>query len=73
IYPNPFNNQFTVEYEADSQSAYLAIYNLMGVKIAEQPIISTKTKVDVGNISNGIYFVIIQDGIKKLHHKLVKQ
>jgi hypothetical protein len=73
IYPNPFNNQFTVEYEADSQSAYLAIYNLMGVKIAEQPIISTKTKVDVGNISNGIYFVIIQDGIKKLYHKLVKQ
>lgn len=73
IYPNPFNNQFTVEYEADSQSAYLAIYNLMGVKVAEQPIISTKTKVDVGNISNGIYIVIIQDGIKKLHHKLVKQ
>lgn len=73
IYPNPFNNQFTVEYEADSQSAYLAIYNLMGVKIAEQPIISTKTKVDVGNISNGIYFVIIQDGIKKFYHKLVKQ
>ncbi|MCW8898355.1 MAG: T9SS type A sorting domain-containing protein [Flavobacteriales bacterium] len=73
IYPNPFNNQFTVEYETENQSAYLAIYNLMGVKVAEQIINSTKTVVDVSNISNGIYFVVIQDGNNRLHHKIVKK
>ena len=51
IYPNPFNNQFTVEYETENQSAYLAIYNLMGVKVAEQSINSSKTVVDLSHIS----------------------
>lgn len=73
IYPNPFNNQFIVEYETENQSARLAIYNLMGVKVAEQNISSTKTVVDLSGISNEIYFVIIQDGNNKLHHKIVKQ
>jgi len=73
IYPNPFNNQFTVEYETENQSVYLAIYNLMGVKVAEQTILSSKTIVDLSNVSNGIYFVVIQDGNKKLYHKMVKQ
>ncbi|MDT8413097.1 MAG: T9SS type A sorting domain-containing protein [Vicingaceae bacterium] len=73
IYPNPFNNQFTVAYETENQSAYLAIYNLMGVKVAEQFINSSKTVVDVSNISDGIYFVVIQDGNNKLHHKILKQ
>ncbi|MDT8413096.1 MAG: T9SS type A sorting domain-containing protein [Vicingaceae bacterium] len=73
IYPNPFNNQFTLEYETENQSAYLAIYNLMGVKVVEQTINSSKTVVDVSNISDGIYFVVIQDGSNRLHHKIVKQ
>lgn len=73
VYPNPFNNQFTVEYETENPSARLVIYNLMGVKVAEQIIASSKTMVDVNGVSNGIYFVVIHDGNKKLHQKMVKQ
>ena len=73
IYPNPFNNQFTVEYEIENQSAQLEVYNLMGVKVAEQKISNLITQVDLSDISKGIYIVIIRDGNNKLHHKIVKQ
>lgn len=73
LYPNPFNNQFIVEYELEKSSANLTIYNLMGVKVAEQILTSSKTMVDLSNVSNGIYFAVIVDGNIKTNQKIVKQ
>ncbi|MBW6484503.1 MAG: T9SS type A sorting domain-containing protein, partial [Vicingaceae bacterium] len=73
IYTNPFTQNFTIEYKTENQSANLLIYNLMGVKVADQTINSSKTVVDLSKVSNGIYFVVIQDGNNKLHQKIVKQ
>jgi len=73
IYPNPFNNQFTVEYGLENKTAVLTIYNLMGVKVAEQTLTSQKTTVDLSNVANGIYFAVITEGNIKTHQKIVKQ
>lgn len=73
VYPNPFTNEFTIEYKAENQFTQLEVYNLMGVKVAEQQLNSFITQVNLSGISTGIYIVIIRDGNKKLHHKMVKQ
>lgn len=73
LYPNPFNNQFTVEYALENKTAVLTIYNLMGVKVAEQILTSPKTTVDLSDTANGIYFAVITEGNTKTHQKIVKQ
>jgi hypothetical protein len=73
VYPNPFNNELTVNFELTNSSAKLAIYNLVGAKVLSQNITQKTTVIDLSNQSNGIYFITITDGENRISRKVIKQ
>ena len=72
VYPNPFNNELTVYYELEKNTATLEIYNLMGEKIKMQLLNQPTTVIDLSNQANGIYFITIVDGNSRISRKVVK-
>lgn len=72
IYPNPFANQFTINYEPTS-TTIVEVFNLLGNRFVNQPIIQKYTLLDLSNQPNGVYFVKVTDGSKVLVKKVVKQ
>lgn len=55
IYPNPASDNFTIEMENEVKS--IEIYSLQGQKV----LASTSKKINVSNLSKGIYMVKIED------------
>jgi len=72
IYPNPFSNQFTINYEPTS-TTIVEVFNLLGNRFVNQPIIQKYTLLDLSNQPNGIYVVKVTDGSRVLVKKVVKQ
>ncbi|PCI94830.1 MAG: hypothetical protein COB15_13015 [Flavobacteriales bacterium] len=73
VYPNPFNNELTINYELKNNAATLAIYNLVREQIKSQTISQNSTIIDLSNQTNGIYFVTITDGTTRISKKVLKQ
>ncbi|NNC85874.1 MAG: T9SS type A sorting domain-containing protein, partial [Bacteroidia bacterium] len=71
-YPNPFEDQTTINYELTSSSTVsLAVYDIVGNKLEE--IVTEKQsageysyKWDAENYSSGIYFISLQVNDKKV-------
>lgn len=73
VYPNPFNNEITINYNLQNSSATLTIYNLIGKKIMIQNIDQKTSTIDLSKHPNGIYFVTITDGHNRVSKKVIKQ
>ena len=67
IYPNPTNNYLFIE--GNINPVAISIYNLLGIEV-----ISTKNtdKVDVSELSKGIYIIKISDGKNLTNKKFIK-
>ena len=72
IYPNPFANQFLVNYKP-SLNTVVEVYNLLGGKVLTQQITTHLTLLDLSNQPNGVYFVRVTDGKEVITRKVVKQ
>lgn len=74
VYPNPFHETMTIEYELQSNNANLQIFNIVGQMLENQVLNDKNGKVQIGeNLENGVYFVrIIQDGKVSTAQKIVK-
>ena len=77
VYPNPFNNQFEIEFHNTfSNNAQVSIYDATGKKVFEQvySISNSKIAVEPINITNDIYFakVSFENGTSE-SFKIIKQ
>ena len=73
IHPNPFNNQFNINYTLENNTALLEVYNVIGEKIQTKTITQNSTLVDLSDQTKGFYFVTIIDGTNRISQKIVKQ
>jgi hypothetical protein len=73
VYPNPFNNELTINYELENSTATLMIYNLIGEQIKTQTLTEKSTIIDLNLQPSGIYFVTITDGTNRVSRKIIKQ
>lgn len=66
-YPNPAENFINVTMDTQSQIEAIEIYNVTGARVYETKAIGTKNevKVDVTNLSSGIYFLQVTSGENK--------
>jgi hypothetical protein len=78
IYPNPFTEQLTIEFEADATE--LAIYDVMGRLVYARKIeqgehkIAWNGKDNNGNtLSSGMYIIVLKTADSKYMHKVLKQ
>jgi len=70
LFPNPANSSFSIAGIAGIH--HLSVYNLNGQKQIEQSL-TQNDKVDISNLSNGTYVVVIQNKEGVFREKLVVQ
>ncbi len=66
FYPNPANEEFTLEVRSSDLSKNLFVYSAQGKLVFVEKINSFKTNVDTSNWSEGIYLLKIGDEQKML-------
>lgn len=69
-FPNPFNNEVTIESEENMQAYEL--FSANGMKLSSGVISGTTTKLNTEALSEGIYYLNIQTLYGKTTHKLIK-
>jgi len=67
IYPNPTDNYLFIEGNKNPIS--ISIYNLLGTEVISK---SNTDKIDVSELSNGVYIIKISDGIGQTDRKFIK-
>jgi hypothetical protein len=73
IYPNPFSNQITINYELQNSQAQLKVFNGFGKLVTAIVLKNNQTTIDLSQQANGIYFIQLIDGKNRLTKKVVKQ
>ncbi|MEZ4954199.1 MAG: T9SS type A sorting domain-containing protein [Saprospiraceae bacterium] len=73
IYPNPFNDLFTIEFpEMLNEPVLVSLFDANGRLINETKVASQTSTIHVGDLSEGIYFLRIQNGMNSYFHRLVR-
>lgn len=73
VYPNPVENQFTIEIFTDQfLNINYNIYDVLGTKIAEGIISETVTILNSSKWTKGMYIVEIQKGKQRVIQKIIK-
>ena len=67
IYPNPTANYLFIEGNVNPVS--ISIYNLLGAEVIVK---SNTNKIDVSELSNGVYIIKISDGVSQIDRKFIK-
>jgi hypothetical protein len=71
VYPNPADDQVTVEYTSAGNDATLSIYNLVGQEVIYRNLNSMDNTltIDVSDLSEGIYFYAVKEGNQVIETK----
>lgn len=73
IYPNPFSDLFTIEFpEMLNEPVFATLFDANGRLVQEAKIGSQTSTIHVGDLSEGIYFLRIQNGMNSYFHRLVR-
>src|SRR5690554_434363 len=59
IYPNPANDQITINSTSNNQIGQVEIYNLLGAKVDEVAVNNHEAVIDVSTLKAGTYFLKI--------------
>ena len=73
LFPNPSNDEVTVEFAALPEKATVSILNTSGIEVLKQAITDLKTRIDIRNLPHGVYFIRIKSGEILEIKKLVKE
>ncbi len=73
IYPNPSNGNFSIKNDnSESQILDICIYDILGSKIWEsQSVNSSPLKVELGQVTNGVYIVAITSKGSSVMRKII--
>lgn len=72
IYPNPVNNQLSIQSK-DNTNFSFSIFNMLGEKIYQSHSNIKHSLFNIHNFPQGIYFVQIQSGKNFIIKKIIKQ
>lgn len=74
LFPNPCRDNVKVDFaEVIHFGVFLQIYNLTGVLVKSQMLMPDAKAVDIGDLSNGIYLVVVRSADRVGQMKLVVQ
>lgn len=73
IYPNPAEDNITVESPALTANTFLSIVNVNGQVLMERMITDHKTSMDISNLPGGVYFIRVKNDRMVETGKIVKE
>jgi len=68
IYPNPSTGEFFIDQHGFYNGTNLEVFNSVGEKVLQQ---QTVNEIDLSTYPSGIYYVIINDGEKRVTKKIM--
>ncbi|MEI7597156.1 MAG: T9SS type A sorting domain-containing protein [Bacteroidota bacterium] len=72
MYPNPANNELTIELNGTySNNSTIVVYNMIGEAVLKSNINSSKQVLDLNNLSNGTYYISVNNGEKLIKDKFI--
>lgn len=72
IFPNPSTGNFTISFSDYINKGVMEVFNVFGEKILQEWLFNeSKKEISLKNISQGIYFVEVSDGVKRYCQKLI--
>lgn len=71
VFPNPSNNFIDIETTLTDYS--LSVFDIMGKLIFTENSSQNKTRINISNFSNGIYFLQLSSGDKIISKKFIKE
>ena len=72
VYPNPVSNLLYVEIPSQYDTATVKLYDILGKKVLEKIVSSTQTKINVSNLSKGVYLAKIEANGLSITKKIIK-
>lgn len=73
VYPNPSNGELTIQL-ADNRAVKTTVFDVYGKVVFNQTLVNdTEYKLDLTNLSTGIYFLQLQDGENNTTKRLIIQ
>jgi PKD repeat protein len=72
VYPNPANNRISVSITG-YDNAQLMIYDVAGNQIRNITMDRSLVELDISDLQNGMYFMIINDGQEVISKRFIKQ
>lgn len=72
LYPNPISDVMNISFPKDIIEAEIAIYNVLGKKVFERKMSSSNTRINLENLTTGMYIVTIRSEKKTNSFKVVK-
>ncbi len=73
VFPNPNSGEFTVKFTHEPSKAGLEVYNLLGEKVFNSPLLTNKNNFDLSMLGNGIYLIKISEGNNFRFKKIIKE
>ena len=72
IYPNPANDHITIDFgNLDNVEGWnIKIINILGQEVLSQPM--DNDKINVSELSKGVYIIRISDGVNQADKKFIK-
>ncbi len=71
IFPNPANN--FIDVETDFEKCYLSVFDITGKLILKHNIDQDKTRIDISDLANGLYYIRLLTEEKQISRKIIKQ
>ena len=72
LYPNPASNQLTVYNINTDEYSLLTVYNMQGALIQQQKINTDITRLDISNLANGVYLLVLRSSSSLIKEKSIK-
>ena len=73
IYPNPSSDYLTLRFTQNNSKATIKIYNLLGELKSATAILHQETKINISDLSNGIYILEADTEKGIMRQKFIKQ
>lgn len=72
IFPNPIQDKLNIEIPVDLKNTEIKIYNQLGqIEKSISNISSKNISIETLDLSNGLYFIVLQNGDKQVHGKFI--
>jgi hypothetical protein len=69
IYPNPFSGVLYISSISDTR---VKVFSMKGDILYQNDHLSQETQADLRFLPAGVYIVVVDDGMKKVSHKIIK-
>jgi hypothetical protein len=73
IFPNPTSNYLTLLLPVKNEKLIIRIFNSLGQLKYYSPVIERKTVIDISNLTTGLYFIQLSNGVKNSTQKFTRQ